>query len=112
VTLSNPCWAEITIRLSEEGRNELPQSHSACGRVSLVSPELFFYFHSYCFLGYPSGLERRSRPGDRDADRLGTCLGGMSDSFLLGTKSQGQVYFGDKSAYTEPILQIGKRPIL
>lgn len=73
----------------------------------------FFYFHSYCFLGYSSGLERRWRPGDRDADRLGTCLGGMSDSFLLGTKSQGQVYFVDKSAYTERIiLQTGKRPIV
>lgn len=105
--------AEITMQPSQEGRNALARPPSARGRVSPVSPELFVYFHSYCFIRCPPGSERQSRPGDRDGDRLGTCLSGISDSFLLVTKSQGQVYFVDKSAYTEPkILQTGKRPVL
>lgn len=95
------------------GRQECTRTASLCPWKGFSCVTWIIYFHSYCFIRCPPGSERQSRPGDRDGDRLGTCLSGISDSFLLVTKSQGQVYFVDKSAYTEPkILQTGKRPVL
>lgn len=94
--LSQSSWAETTTGLSE-GRQEGAHAVSLCMRKGFSWVTwIRFYFHPYCFIRYPPGSERRSRPGDRDGNWLGTYLGGMLDSFFLVTKSQGKIYFVDK----------------